>query len=123
MVYPYIHKVFQKNLKVKVIFEGQSDTAHQVIISNGRRCMIKIKLLGFSKFVYHCFLESVSLFTISNLLYLLLIHDVNPSHVTARRDPVVHFADLMKMQEALLVARRGPVVCSAMRYRVAPRIQ
>ena len=40
---------------------------------NRRRCTIKIKLLGFSKFLYHCFLESVSLFTISNLLYIFAI--------------------------------------------------
>ena len=40
-------------------------------ISNVRGCTIKIKLLGFSKFLYHCFQESVSLFTVSNLLYLL----------------------------------------------------
>ena len=40
------------------------------MITDIRGCTIKIKLLGFSKFLYHCFLESVSLFTVSNLFYL-----------------------------------------------------
>ena len=35
-----------------------------------RGCTIKINLLGFSKFVYHCFLETVRIFTVSNFLYL-----------------------------------------------------
>ena len=33
-------------------------------------CTIKINLLGFSKFLYHCFLESVGIFTVTNLFYL-----------------------------------------------------
>ena len=35
-----------------------------------RGCTIKINLLGFSKFVYHCFLETVRIFTVPNLSYL-----------------------------------------------------
>ena len=38
------------------------------LISKG--CTIKINLLGFSKFLYHCFLETVRIFTIPNLSYL-----------------------------------------------------
>ena len=33
-------------------------------------CTIKINLLGFSKFLYHCFLETVGIFTVPNLFYL-----------------------------------------------------
>ena len=32
-----------------------------------RGCTIKINLLGFSKFLYHCFLETVRIFTVPNL--------------------------------------------------------
>ena len=35
-----------------------------------RGCTIKINLLGFSKFLYHCFLETVGIFTVPNLFYL-----------------------------------------------------
>ena len=35
-----------------------------------RGCTIKINLLGFSKFLYHCFLETVRIFTVPNLSYL-----------------------------------------------------
>ena len=31
-----------------------------------RGCTIKINLLGFSKFLYHCFLETVGIFTVPN---------------------------------------------------------
>ena len=43
---------------------------YRMFIIYTRRCTIKIKLLGFSKFLYHRFLESVSILTISNFLYL-----------------------------------------------------
>ena len=33
-------------------------------------CTIKINLLGFSKFLYHCFLKTVRIFTVPNLSYL-----------------------------------------------------
>ena len=33
-------------------------------------CTIKINLLGFSKCLYHCFLETVRIFTVPNLSYL-----------------------------------------------------
>ena len=39
-------------------------------IALSRECTIKINLLGFSKFLYHCFLETVRIFTVPNLLYL-----------------------------------------------------
>ena len=32
-------------------------------------CTIKINLLGSSKCLYHCFLETVRIFTVPNLLY------------------------------------------------------
>ena len=35
-----------------------------------RGCTIKINLFGFSKFLYHCFLETVRIFTVPNLSYL-----------------------------------------------------
>ena len=35
-----------------------------------RGCTIKINLLGFSKFLYHCFLETVRIFTVPNFSYL-----------------------------------------------------
>ena len=41
-----------------------------LIFVGNRRCTIKIKLLGFSKFLYHCFLETVRIFTVPNLSYL-----------------------------------------------------
>ena len=33
-------------------------------------CTIKVNLLRFSKFLYHCFLETVGIFTVPNLFYL-----------------------------------------------------
>ena len=39
-------------------------------VNKCKGCTIKINLLGFSKFLYHCFLETVRIFTVPNLSYL-----------------------------------------------------
>ena len=63
------------------------------------------------KYLFH-FCKKFELCLFSSVL--VLIHDVNPPHATARRGPAAHRADLVKwLREALLAARRGPVVHSA----------
>ena len=67
-----VHQKFQTAITHNLTQRDYAFLA-QIFTPNSRRCTIKIKLLGFLNFLHHCFLESVSFFTVSNLLYLFEI--------------------------------------------------